>query len=174
MVAVYKRYADSSLNNFRQDVDVDFLKDLRLVKNNILITGGCGVGKTYLAFAILNNFESKEDGFYSENYVKYIKFIDMIKTIHACWSGGDSYDRLELISYKRKDILLIDEFLPKQIDTEREELLNIFDERYNRCLPTVMFSNVGADELKKMLGLRIADRLLNSAKIVTIKGDSLR
>lgn len=165
-VKIKKRYSGASLDNFRLLSEehrkvVDFLRNG--IKNgfdrNVLITGPCGVGKTYLAYCLLEELSKKtkfcdNNYYYSGGKVDYIntkEFLDNLKPnsdIKVSWSD-------------KKDIplLIMDEFgVPDYTDFERAEIFKISDYRYEQCLPTILISNADIDYISKNIGRRSADR----------------
>jgi DNA replication protein DnaC len=50
----------------------------------------------------------------------------------------------------------------------------IISERYNRCGPIIITTNLSAEQLKKTYAERIVDRLRSTSKTITFSGKSLR
>lgn len=181
LMKVYKRYEGASFDNF--DGESELVKILRKpyeIKDNIILTGGVGTGKTYLAYCILNQEAEKVSypkGLYyrSENII-YSTIKEIIESIRKCWEKeSDEFDREKVEKYKTAQLLIIDEIgVQYGSDSERIELFEIFNERYNNMLPTIAISNYSRKDIEKTLGLRITDRLFGGAKIIELKGKSRR
>lgn len=180
MTKVYPRYENCTFDNFKSEQNVDVLKNPRTLKNNVVITGGVGTGKTHLAFAILNQEEKKLERngyrYYSSSFVRYVTVKEMIDNVRKCWSKtSDSYDVEEVNKYKEIPLLIIDEIgVQYGSDSERIELFEIFNERYNNMLPSIVISNYNRQQIAKTLGLRITDRLYGGATEIELTGTSRR
>lgn len=181
MMKVYKRYENSTFENFETSLDIEFLKKPRELTQNVIITGGVGLGKTHLAYAIINQEAEKKtfpDGskFYFSSFVHYASIKEIIDNIKALWrTGADATDKEIVDNYKNIPLLIIDEIgVQYGSDSERIELYEIFNERYCQMLPTIAISNYNKQQISKTLGLRITDRLFGSAKILELEGESKR
>ena len=77
--------------------------------------------------------------------------------------------------YCKTPLLIIDEVgVQYGSDSERTELYEIFNSRYNDMLPTIVVSNNTVEELQRILGQRIYDRLSGGALIFELNGRSHR
>jgi len=176
---VYERYKDCSFDNFKSNTDISKLKNPKDIKNNIIIIGGVGTGKTHLAYAILNMLAEKkhysEADYYISDYVLYTTVKEIIDNIKAQWNNENEYIREVLRDYKTIPLLIIDEIgVQYGSESERIELFEIFNERYNNMLPIIAISNYGRKQIEKILGLRICDRLFGGADIIELTGESHR
>ena len=161
--AIMERYKDSSLDNFRcsdkyQENMIKYFRDC--VKNgfsdNIVLTGKVGTGKTHLCYAIINALEEKNQTYkwYSSNKVYYTTVTEMIGFIRALWGkNSDKYDHDAVNRLKNIPLLIIDEIgVQYGTESERIELFDIFNHRYNSCLPTMVVSNLDRDKIEHTLG----------------------
>ena len=208
MIRKQTRYDNISLKNAIVDNNnkelIDFLKNY--IENrdemfneckNAIITGGVGIGKTYLCKCFINDIRQKQSDFeyvkkteYNSTTKKYesifdyetrninplmIKFPDMINDIRKTYKG-ETQDH----DYKEYDILIIDEIgvsRGKNGSTEDERLLlfDIIDYRNVNFKPTFIISNYETDdELVMALGRRILSRIRENAKIFKLKGQDRR
>ena len=182
MTRVCKRFENASFDSFIGNKElVDTLRKAKEIKNNIVIIGGVGTGKTYLAYALLNQEAEKKSAkgdyrYYSSNFVRYATIKEIIEDIRKCWGkSADKYDWYNVDNYKNVPLLIIDEIgVQYGSDSERIELFEIFNERYNEMLPTIAISNYNRQQIEKTLGLRITDRLFGSSKIFELSGESHR
>lgn len=178
MMKVYPRYINATFDNYTGDCEVkNMLIDVTKLHNNVVIWGGVGVGKTHLAYSILNKeceIRRLPNGYeyYKSDYILYTSVKELIDEIKISWANKDnSY----LGIFGKIKILIIDEVgVQYGSDSERIELFNIFNERYNNCLPTIILSNYSPESIKNILGLRIYDRLFGGAKVFELKGKSHR
>lgn len=174
MTRVTARYENCSFDNFETDQNIDYLKEPRKLKNNVVISGDVGTGKTHLAYAILNQEEEKRvimgTRIYSERFVVYTTVSELLEHIKASWKGDDYIEH-----FKEIPLLIIDEIgIQYGTQSERIELFDLFNTRYNEMLPTIIISNVGRKELDDLLGLRITDRLYSNAIELKLNGRSHR
>lgn len=146
-------------------------------KQNIIITGGVGTGKTHLAYAVLNALctrwaASSGTEYYSSTQAVYAPIKSIIDEIKASWRTNE---RVDLSIYTDAPLLIIDEVgVQYGSDSERTELFEVFDKRYNDELPTIAISNNNTEALKLILGQRIYDRLTGGALIFELDGSSHR
>jgi len=163
---------------------------------NLVVTGNCGIGKTFLINAFINEvnqiiLEKEVEKYDSNSFslqktvikdkckAKMINIYDLIKLLREkeYSKEKDEYS----INFKNDfDILIIDEIgVQFSTDAERQILYDIFDYRYNNFKPTFLISNLpvnnATNSLEKILGLRIFDRVVNSkTKIINLNGNSFR
>lgn len=122
----------------------------------LIITGTVGVGKTHLSAAIINEVITVDN----QVTAIYTTARDLIRHIRSAWKNPE-IDESDLIDhYASTSMLVIDE-LGVQFGSESEmiQMFEVLDKRYGEQLPTVLISNLGVDELVKLLGDRVIDRL---------------
>jgi DNA replication protein DnaC len=138
---------------------------------NLLITGPTGCGKTYLACAL--SHQACLSGF-TAKYYRLPRLWNELKIVKA---NGTYSSWLSQIA--KLDILLLDDWgLAPPEDEQRRDLLEIFDDRYQRKstiitsqLPTTLWHEHLNDAT---LADAILDRLLHNSIKLELKGDSLR
>lgn len=166
---------------------VEYLKDY--VKNieekinngeNLIITGDCGVGKTYLMKCFINDCKKivveKEIWDYPKNKIEKrllnIGYFNIFKVIEEL---RKKYDKKESdYNFNSYDILIIDEIgVQFATDGERQILYEVINYRWENFKPTFLISNLNLEGIKKVLGLRIFDRI-NTNKHFILNGSSRR
>lgn len=190
MTRVCKRFQNVSLDNYRTETEEQRRLVLALKdgiengwKQNIIIVGGVGTGKTHLAYAILNAqaeiFSSSSNSsyptyrWYSEKTITYRTMKSIIDDIKSSWNDKDI--RNPVYDLSTKPLLIIDEIgVQYGSDSERTELYTLFNSRYEDELPTIAISNNELSALQKILGQRIYDRLTGGAAIFELTGRSQR
>lgn len=138
---------------------------------NLLVTGPTGCGKTYLACAL--SHQACLAG-YTAKYYRLPRLWNELKLVKA----NGTYSKW-LSQIAKVDILLLDDWgLTPPEDEQRRDLLEIFDDRYQRKstiitsqLPTTLWHEHLNDAT---LADAILDRLLHNAIKLELKGDSLR
>jgi DNA replication protein DnaC len=138
---------------------------------SVLITGPSGIGKSYIACA-LGNFAAR-----SGYPVLYLRAPRMFETLQQ--SRGDGSHLKALAKLAKAQVLIIDDFLlTPTTDPERQDLLEIVEDRYqsgatvitSQCPIADWHPNIGEPTIADA----ICDRLLHNAYRIEMKGDSMR
>lgn len=140
-------------------------------KENVLITGPTGAGKTWLSCAFANQACRQGYG------ARYIRLPKLFQAINISKADG-SY--IKLMEYVAKlSLLVLDDWgLVPMSDDNRRDLLEIIDDRYHRS-STLITSQLPVQEWYESigdatLGDAIMDRLIHNAHRIEIKGPSMR
>jgi DNA replication protein DnaC len=140
-------------------------------KENILITGATGVGKSYLSSAL--GHQACQLG-YRTLYFNTQKLFTRLKMSKA----DNSYVR-EIGRIEKYDLLILDDFGLAPLDSEaRMILLEIIEDRHNRK-STIISSQLPVASWYEVIGEStiadaILDRMVHTAHRIELKGESLR
>ena len=140
-------------------------------RENILITGSTGVGKSYLASAIGHQACSMGR---KVMYFNTAKLFTMLKTSKADGSYPKQINKLE-----KQDLLILDDFGLKPLDNiNRHALMEIIEDRHGKK-STIIASQLPVSKWHDIIGERtladaILDRLVHTAHRIDIKGESMR
>lgn len=140
-------------------------------KENIIITGPTGAGKSYVASAL--GHQACING-HKVLYYNIYKLFTRLKMLKA-----DGSDIREKAKIEKHDLLVLDDFGLQQLDTEnRLALLEIFEDRHGRR-STIITSQLPVAEWHSAIGDdtiadAILDRIVHSARRVELKGGSMR
>lgn len=140
-------------------------------KENVLITGSTGVGKSYLASAIGHQACSIGQ---KVMYFNTAKLFTLLKTSKADGSYLKQINRLE-----RQDLLILDDFGLKPLDNiNRHALMEIIEDRHGKK-STIIASQLPVEVWHDVIGEKtladaILDRLVHTAHKIDIKGESMR
>jgi DNA replication protein DnaC len=140
-------------------------------KENVIITGATGVGKSHIASALGN--QACLNG-YKTIYFNVGKLMTHLKIKRA----DNSYLR-EIEKIERQDLLILDDFGLAPLDSRnRLDLLEILDDRHGKSstiitsqLPIEKWHDVIADQT---IADAILDRVVHNAHRLELKGPSLR
>jgi DNA replication protein DnaC len=140
-------------------------------KENILISGSTGIGKSYLASAI--GQQACTLG-YRVLYLNASKLFAKLKMAKA----DGSYIN-ELAKIERQQLLLIDDFGIQPLDAQsRSMFMEIIEDRHGKA-STIITSQVPVSKWHEVIGEQtiadaIMDRLIHQAHRLELKGESLR
>lgn len=140
-------------------------------KENVLIVGHAGVGKSHIAQAL--GHRACRGGF----TVLYVSANDMLVQLRAA-RADNSYDR-RLQRLVTPDLLIVDDLgLRPLVHDEPMDLYEIIRQRYERG-SMIVTSNRDVDEwyplfVDELLASAAMDRLKHHAHVVTIEGPSFR
>ena len=156
--------ASSSIENLRS---LTWLKD----KENLLMLGAVGAGKTHLSIAI------GVEACRQEYSVRFFRVADLIATLQQKYTEGT------LVRFRREllkaDLLILDElgYVPFH-QTGSELLFNVIADCYERQ-SVIVTSNLDFGQWNTIFGdtkltAAMVDRLIHHAHILTFTGESYR
>lgn len=142
-------------------------------KQNVIITGPTGSGKTFIACALAN---SACRGGYSAHYIRLPRLLQEMQIAR----GDGSYGK-QLSKLARYNLLVIDDWgLAKMGDKERRDLLEVLEDRHG-ISSTIVSSQIPVDKWHDTIGDptiadAVLDRLVHNAHMITMsmKAESMR
>jgi DNA replication protein DnaC len=147
--------------------DCDFIKK----KENVIITGSTGIGKSYLASALGHQACSLG---YKVMYEHTSKLFARLKMGKADGSYLKEITRME-----KQDLLIIDDFGLQPLDQQsRTILMEIIEDRHGKR-STLFTSQVPVNNWFEVIGEQtiadaILDRIIHDAHRLELKGESMR
>ena len=163
----YEQSRNIEKNQIQRFASCDFIKN----KENILITGSTGVGKSYMASALGHQACSLG---YKVLYFNTNKLFTLLKTSKADGSYIKEINKLE-----KQDLLILDDFGLKALDSmNRHSFMEIIEDRHGKH-STIIASQLPVEAWHQAIGEQtiadaILDRLVHSAHRIDIKGESMR
>ena len=138
---------------------------------NLLITGPCGCGKTYLGCAIghqacLNGYSCR-----------YYRVSRLMLELTQAKADGTYHKRLKQLA--KTDLLILDDWGLETLSAgQRNDLMEIMDDRYG-IQATMIISQLPTDQWYATIGDNtfadaILDRLMHNAYRWTLSGESMR
>lgn len=157
-------------------IDKAFVKQLTTCqwvksKHNVLITGATGTGKSYLGAALA------EAACRHGMRALFVRVPRLVEDLAVGRVSGAYTSALAKLS--RIDVLVLDDFLLAPMkDSERRDLLEVLEDRYERT-STVITSQLPSKTWHAALGDptiadAICDRLVHNAHEVALRGPSMR
>lgn len=138
---------------------------------NLLLTGSCGSGKTYLACAL--GYQACLQG----HSTRYYRLSRLLLELSQARVDG-SYARV-LNQLARIELLILDDWGLEAMNAEqRNSLLEVMDDRYGKS-STIVVSQLPTEEWYGSLGDNtladaILDRLMHNAHRLQLRGESMR
>lgn len=178
------RYLTRTFDNYRADTE-DQQRVLKAVKSyaadfekhahtgaGAILAGKPGTGKTHLACALADDLIRR-----LEMSPIFIPASKMIRKIRESYRPDSKYTEQQMIDlFRDADLLIIDE-VGIQRGTEAEEhlLFEIINERNSYFKPTVLISNLNAEDIKAYIGERAMDRMREGGgKFISFDWESYR
>lgn len=176
--ATFKQQANLADINYIQNRNLDKnmfdrLSTLDFIarKENVIITGASGVGKSYLGQAL------GHQGCLMQYKTIYANTARLLKKLKL--SKVDGTYLKELNKLLKADLLILDDFGLQSFDNHaREALMDIIDDRHNKT-STIIASQIPVSAWYDIIGEgtiadAILDRIVNSSHRIELKGESLR
>ena len=140
-------------------------------KQNVLITGATGTGKSFIAAALA------EAACRHGLRALFLRVPRLVEELAIARASGAYTSTLGKLS--RVDVLVLDDFLLAPMkDAERRDLLEVLEDRYERSstvitsqLPTKTWHSALNDPT---IADAICDRLVHNAHLVELRGPSMR
>ena len=140
-------------------------------KRNLLVTGPCGVGKSWLSCALAQ--KACRDG-YTVHYARAPRLFADLELAH----GDGRFARL-FRTLTKADLLILDDWGPDRLSTsQRRDLMEIVEDRYGAGA-TLITSQLPVEAWHDVIGEptfadAILDRLVHNAYRLALDGPSMR
>jgi DNA replication protein DnaC len=180
--AIPERFAEATISGYavsvpEQQVIVDRCRwyldtwaERKKLGTSMLFIGRPGTGKSHLACAIARNVMRLGDR------ALYTTVSAFTRAVRETYNGGKRTESQVLESYASPALLVLDEIgATAGSDHERQMLFELVNQRYEARRPTLLVSNLNADEVRLFLGERIMDRLRDGGgKLLRCDWESFR
>ena len=173
---VPERYWDITLDGYRTDSEMQlnahkcaiaYTTEIQRGEfKSFVMIGNAGTGKTHLGCGILREY----------GWGLYRTAPDIVEELRRAKSFTASESEAQIIKhYGQTPLLVIDEIGRGIAATDEKYMLyQVLNARYNTRKPTVLISNHTKTDFLKYIGVAAADRLVESAELVEMNGESYR
>lgn len=140
-------------------------------RQNILITGATGAGKTYVACALATQACEQQ---HSVRYYRLSRLLDELSA-----SRLDGSYRKQLLALSKKQLLILDDWGMEKLSQDHAgHLLEVLEDRY-QTTSTIMISQLPVKEWYNMIGNAtvadaLLDRLIHNSHRIELEGESMR
>jgi len=162
---VPKLYGDCTLENYQGNENL--VSELRKEKDNVVLRGNTGCGKTHLAVAILNRTKIISKTIWEHRDKKFITVPDLLLKIRSSFQENSNESEEEIIKeFSNISMLVLDDLgAEKTSEFAVTTLYIILDRRIRDCRKTIITTNLSQKEIEETFGARIASRLSSMENI---------
>ena len=173
---VPERYWETTLENYKANNEMQDNSKKAAINYSIeiqrgefksfVMIGNAGTGKTHLACGILREY----------GWGLYRTAPDIVEELRRAKSFTAMETEAQIIKhYGQTPLLIIDEIGRGIAATDEKYMLyQVLNARYNTKKPTVLISNHTKKDFLQYIGVAAADRLVESAELVEMNGESYR
>jgi DNA replication protein DnaC len=131
----------------------------------LVLTGSCGTGKTMLACAIANTIMAE---FHAT--VAFGMVSDLLREVKATYRADSrKTEKQAMAELAAPDLLIFDEIgVETGTEYETRMFFEIVNRRYHANKPTIMISNLTAEDLETYLGERIWERFVECGPVLVL------
>ncbi|HFQ4953893.1 TPA: ATP-binding protein [Vibrio vulnificus] len=139
-------------------------------QKNFIFSGSTGTGKNHLACAMANALMKRK---YT---VLVITVAELMMKIRDKYNKESKVTESQFLKYLANvDLLVLDEVGVQRMNDHEAIMINtIIDSRYTNEKPTGVLTNLKSDDLTRVLGERVMERLLENCEWVGFTWDSYR
>ena len=150
---------------------LNFVKDFDKIHKNLLLSGTCGTGKTFLCNSIAKEIlESGHTVFYSTSS-QLFKTVEDLRFNRK--DDGEQEDFLAMVM--EVDLLIIDDLGTEFMSVvTASELFNIINTRLLFSRSTIISTNLSSTELLNQYSERVTSRLVGDYTLLKFFGDDIR
>ena len=171
-VSLFARQDEKTLKIMQKicDMAIEFAENFDQTRENFLIMGNAGTGKTFITSCVANRALERGKTVYYQTAYKLFEFFEEAKF------GKENEDAAEVVKYVYDvDLLIIDD-LGTEFSTHftLATFFDIINSRITSGKSTIISSNLGFEELSNIYSQRITSRFMGSYTLTQTIGRDLR
>ncbi len=180
-----KRFRCKTLDNLKIKNKSNY-KNL-ITSESLFITGEIGTGKTHLAVALAIEFYLSRIGITKNIYMQkdeitvnhgkilFMPATELFLKLKNSFGNKDASEMEIIDNLNQADLLIIDDLgTDKVSDWSRQIIYTIIDRRYRDVKQMIITSNLNLSEFANLYDDRIASRLLEMGKVISLTGKDMR
>jgi len=169
-----KRYINKDFDNYQELSEEHKLFKSQLEKNynkkqNLIIAGNTGTGKTHLAIALLKKLITEHELDINTKITKLGYYMKYYNLSSLKIENSKLFNEVTSCNY-----LIIDEFGTNDSDFKERILFEIIDKRYDNYLSTILLTNATVKEFKSKLTDMTYSRIRQNALLLETKHQDYR
>jgi DNA replication protein DnaC len=150
----------------------NFVQNFEDNRDNLLLYGNTGVGKTFLANCIAKELLDQS---YTVVYLTSLKLFDILETYKFDRQLTQAEKNASVTYILDSDLLIIDDLGTELNNTfTSSQLYRCIDTRLNHGKSTVISTNLSFDDLREQYSERIFSRITSNYTLLKITGDDIR
>lgn len=180
------RFRLKTLANLKMKNKFDY-KNLITSDDSLFITGAIGTGKTHLAVSLamefyLSKIEITKNIYWQINQITvkhgtvlFMPATELFLKLKNSFGNKDISEMEIIDNLNQVDLLILDDLgTDKVSDWSRQIIYTIIDRRYRDVKQMIITSNLDLNEFANLYDDRIASRLLEMGKVISLTGNDMR
>lgn len=153
------------------EICMDFSENFQKDKQNLILSGNAGTGKTYLSSCIANRVLSRGKTVYYTSAYKLFEMLEAIKFGKETFGADETTARYVY----DVDLLIIDD-LGTEFMTQftSAAFFDIVNSRLISGKSTVISTNLGLEGITDLYSQRVSSRIMGDYKAITLLGSDVR
>lgn len=149
-----------------------FVDNFETGRDNLLLYGNTGVGKTFLTNCIAKELLDRS---YTVVYLTSLKLFDILETYKFDRELSQAEKNATVSYILDSDLLIIDDLGTEMNNSfTSSQLYRCIDTRLNHGRSTVISTNLSFDDLREQYSERIFSRITSNYTLLKITGDDIR
>lgn len=150
----------------------NFVQNFKGSRDNLLLYGNTGVGKTFLANCIAKELLDQS---YTVVYLTSLKLFDILETYKFDKELSQTEKSATVAYILDSDLLIVDDLGTEMSNSfTASQLYRCIDTRLNYGRSTIISTNLSFDDLRERYSERIFSRITSNYTLLKLTGDDIR